>query len=850
MAVKKASAGGIIADVRRDELQGAWSLLEGYALARVIILRGEMGSGRTTALTRLAERAQRRGVGLLSASAYVAQATLQPADVTEQRTAVIVDDLDLIDADLRSRLYEALRTDPAAHPPILLASAAATTEFDRSARFVDLAPLGAASTKALLAALEVSGSRSTIAQLLAATKGNLALLMQAGAEAEYGRLAVPSLFSPGCQMLPTPYHYLAHDYRALPHAQQVAALQLAMLESLPSGEGTSHPAVHPDAGGLIVQDGAAHFASAIHRAAVLLTAPAELRREAHLRLLPQADPLDAALHLIAMGRGDEDTAREALNLLDGSCAEGWASLLHLVRTQVGKPERRLEAGVAALTASVVSGDLEHTRELAEHLGDDIAMSNRNLVVRVLKRAFMDGEVAASLNDARQGLASDPEPQRALDLAAAYATICLVLDDPQWWHRWRDDARALRLVDRRIDELCAEVDAAFGGPPPAGAVELACTGESPSRDLLAVATAALRAHRMQRQDMREIAALSLAARRTDLAGMIAATQLALLQLADAQWDAALESATALARRAEGDGAAVLALSARATAALAAGLLGDTQTAHSHAVGVLGSAQTRELPAITDTARRAIVVCHLSNAEADAALPALTGISGRRALTTDAVYPAAVIDLAEVRLMKQGRDIVADPESTTIVPLSAPSERTGFAISGARAAGEQDLDALETLLRSARGGPYGFERARLRLILGTRLVHDRAVDAAEHHLRIALAEFESLGARRWYERTATALKTLESGIRATSGEPTTLLTEQEERIASLAAAGLSNKEIGSRLFLSPRTVGGHLYNVFPKLGVSSRAGLRDALLTLGLDKRETVELDKRETVGAAS
>lgn len=45
--------------------------------------------------------------------------------------------------------------------------------------------------------------------------------------------------------------------------------------------------------------------------------------------------------------------------------------------------------------------------------------------------------------------------------------------------------------------------------------------------------------------------------------------------------------------------------------------------------------------------------------------------------------------------------------------------------------------------------------------------------------------------------------------------------------LAAAGLTNKEIGERLFLSHRTVGTHLYRVFPKLGVTSRAALRDAL-----------------------
>jgi DNA-binding CsgD family transcriptional regulator len=59
----------------------------------------------------------------------------------------------------------------------------------------------------------------------------------------------------------------------------------------------------------------------------------------------------------------------------------------------------------------------------------------------------------------------------------------------------------------------------------------------------------------------------------------------------------------------------------------------------------------------------------------------------------------------------------------------------------------------------------------------------------------------------------------------------LSEQERRVASLAAAGLTNKQIAGQLFLSPRTVSGHLYRLFPKLGVTTRAGLRDALLRLG-------------------
>jgi DNA-binding NarL/FixJ family response regulator len=57
----------------------------------------------------------------------------------------------------------------------------------------------------------------------------------------------------------------------------------------------------------------------------------------------------------------------------------------------------------------------------------------------------------------------------------------------------------------------------------------------------------------------------------------------------------------------------------------------------------------------------------------------------------------------------------------------------------------------------------------------------------------------------------------------------LTAQEHLVVTLAADGLSNRQIGERLFLSPRTVGSHLYKAFPKLGVSNRAQLRAALET---------------------
>ncbi|MGW0627808.1 helix-turn-helix domain-containing protein [Streptomyces sp. NPDC002758] len=64
-------------------------------------------------------------------------------------------------------------------------------------------------------------------------------------------------------------------------------------------------------------------------------------------------------------------------------------------------------------------------------------------------------------------------------------------------------------------------------------------------------------------------------------------------------------------------------------------------------------------------------------------------------------------------------------------------------------------------------------------------------------------------------------------ATAPSPASELTPQERQIAELAAQGLTNRDIATRLYLSPRTVGYHLHKIFPKLGIRARAQLRDAL-----------------------
>jgi len=104
--------------------------------------------------------------------------------------------------------------------------------------------------------------------------------------------------------------------------------------------------------------------------------------------------------------------------------------------------------------------------------------------------------------------------------------------------------------------------------------------------------------------------------------------------------------------------------------------------------------------------------------------------------------------------------------------------------------------------------------------------RAADAREP-LRRSIEVFDTLGATPWSTRARQELRATGVTVGHRSPEARDRLTAQELQIAQLAADGLSNREIGERLFLSHRTVGGHLYRIFPKLGISGRAHLRVAL-----------------------
>jgi DNA-binding CsgD family transcriptional regulator len=124
-------------------------------------------------------------------------------------------------------------------------------------------------------------------------------------------------------------------------------------------------------------------------------------------------------------------------------------------------------------------------------------------------------------------------------------------------------------------------------------------------------------------------------------------------------------------------------------------------------------------------------------------------------------------------------------------------------------------------------YPFLRARTLFSLGRWLRRHRRSAESRSPLRESVTLFDALGASAWSGRARQELRATGERVGRRAADVRDRLTAQELQIAQLAAEGLSNRQIAERLFLSPRTIGGHLYRIFPKLEITARVQLRDAL-----------------------
>jgi DNA-binding CsgD family transcriptional regulator len=141
-----------------------------------------------------------------------------------------------------------------------------------------------------------------------------------------------------------------------------------------------------------------------------------------------------------------------------------------------------------------------------------------------------------------------------------------------------------------------------------------------------------------------------------------------------------------------------------------------------------------------------------------------------------------------------------------------------------AGDRALAEFDAAVSISSENNHAFELAQTHLQYGESLRRQRLKTEARRQLRTALEMFARLDAHPWVGRAQAELRATGVSVASKSEASVEQLTPQELQIARLGAQGLSNREIAGNLFLSPRTVGFHLSNVFGKLGIASRSELR--------------------------
>jgi ATP/maltotriose-dependent transcriptional regulator MalT len=209
-----------------------------------------------------------------------------------------------------------------------------------------------------------------------------------------------------------------------------------------------------------------------------------------------------------------------------------------------------------------------------------------------------------------------------------------------------------------------------------------------------------------------------------------------------------------------------------------------------------------------------------------LARLVADDGRPAHNHEA--PFGLIDLAEAA-RRTGRQRQAAPliEGAFDAIEGELSPRLAQARELSRAllaAGQEQERHYLAALAVAEGDHVPFERARVQLGYGQWLHRERREKEARPQLNAAAHVFRQLAATPWLE--AATREQRAAGVRSDDAAPADALAElspSERQVVLLAAEGLTNPEIAARLFVSPRTVGSHLYRSFTKLGVAHRTQL---------------------------
>jgi DNA-binding CsgD family transcriptional regulator len=524
------------------------------------------------------------------------------------------------------------------------------------------------------------------------------------------------------------------------------------------------------------------------------------------------------------------TARLAAHLRDQPQRKAW----HLAGA--GGQARRL--ATAAYVAASVLGDLGAAETLigdarrAWRGGETPAETEFAAAFALLHG---DGNVAAAhellLRGMRTARDADAEPLGVGQAMEMLATVCELSGRAEHWE-------ALERLRAETGSTCAPDGHAAAGPivglrataGQLGAEIASLTDQAEAARIVRTARASALADRLSdcRQALRSVA-------RSEPAGtpaMQAGVLLALEAYQTGQWDEACGLAATAAGLCASRGYQLLQRQAQTVLALVSACRGDAEGTRVLADEVTRWAAPRGITSLLAGAHYANALAALAQSDFQTAHHQATRISPAGDIRAGQPYAAwALLDLVEAALrIDRPGDAAAHVAAIKQSRLASASSRLALLSTAAMAMTAPDEEApalFDRALATEGAERWPFDRARVHLLYGERLRRVRAVTAARAQLSTALEEFRRLGAPTWADRAATALRATGQVRQRPNSYDCQQLTPQELEIARLAAAGLSNKQIGERLYMSHRTVGSHLYRIFPKLGITSRAALGSAL-----------------------
>lgn len=583
--------------------------------------------------------------------------------------------------------------------------------------------------------------------------------------------------------------------------------------------------------------------SAIHQAADLAT-----RQRIHAALAETIqDQLDRRLwHRAAAVIGSDDELADEYDLMAGRALRRGAVAMAI---EILENAARLSS-----TARAKSDRLLRAAELAADLGQP------ELLERLLRRAAVDEtdqlaparvgwcrEISQppALNDPAKipaliGFAAQAQAAGAVDLAS---NLLWRAAQRCWWSNASDEVRTRVLAAANLLQL-SETDprsiaiSAYVGPLCLGGelhVKLARLAEERDGDPTVARVLGSTANVIGAFDLgvsllsKSSASLREQGRLSDLARILFAQGWAEMEVGD--WTSAMREAEEAVRFAEETGGNLWIAAATILKVRLAGMQGNLGQSEAHAAEaerLVLSIGASFLLALLQIARGISAIGagrhweayeHLRRlfAPADPAFNFGIQFFGLADFVESAVFSGNA-DAA--------RGVIDDIERVSS-PMPVPWVETMLHYSKALLAGPADAEQffLQGLGPAAKRWP--FLRARLLLAYGGWLRRQRRSADARALLREARDIFDALGASPWSDRAREELRASGEASRRRTEKVWESLTPQELHVAQLAAEGLSNKEIGARLYLSHRTVGYHLHRIFSKTGITSRSGLRHVL-----------------------